>query len=108
MCKLSQENAYVESVKVTLKYEYLFEYTLTCGQIQKQINHILHCYNHERPHTQLGNKTPIEFENYIERLVENHRPQLAIYPWSNPLLTKKRVTSKKEKRTKKEKKLHNN
>ncbi len=103
MCKLPQENAYVERVQGTLKHEYLFEYSLTCEQIQKQINHIMYCYNHERPHTQLGNKTPIEFENYVQQLVEKDRPQLAIYQWSNPLLTKKPVANKKEKRTKKEK-----
>ncbi|MDP3013361.1 MAG: DDE-type integrase/transposase/recombinase, partial [Candidatus Subteraquimicrobiales bacterium] len=38
MCKMPQENAYVERVQGTLKHEYLFEHNLTEDNLHKMVN----------------------------------------------------------------------
>lgn len=101
MCKLPQENAYVERIQGTLKYEYLFETELTIKDLSSQIKFIQYLYNYERPHTQLGNLSPIQFEQQLNQTKKTDMPQLTVYEWAHPLLTKIPVTNK-EKRSKKE------
>ncbi len=101
MCKLAQENAYVERVQGTIKNEYLGELILTPDNIQSQIKKIKNLYNYERPHTQLGKISPICYENRLLNLKGNEGPPLTVYEWTHPLLTKNVVTNK-EKRSKKE------
>lgn len=106
MCKLPQENAYAERVQGTIKYEYLNPELITEENIQRKIMQILWLYNNERPHSSLGNRTPVEYEQYISSLDEKDRPQMTVYKWSHPLLTEMPVANKKEKRSKKEKSQH--
>lgn len=87
MCKLPQENAYVERVQGTIKHEYLFEMELTHKNKYKQIRKALHLYNDKRPHTSLGMLTPTAFEQEIEKIDENLRPKMRIYQWNHDLLT---------------------
>jgi len=101
MCKMAQENAYVERVQGTIKNEYLSELVLTPKTIQSEIKRIKHLYNFERPHSKLDNQTPMEFENLISKLTQNERRPLTVYQWSHPLLTNMPVINK-EKRSKKE------
>jgi len=101
MCKLAQENAYVERVQGTLKYEYLFETSLTSHNLQSQIFKIKDLYNSDRPHSELGYRTPADFEHAINKLSLTDKPQLTIYKWVHPLLTTTNVINK-EKRSKKE------
>ena len=81
MCDIAQKNAYVERIQGTLKYEYFFENKLTKKNIKRISNKIMKLYNEERPHINLGYKTPVDFEKYIEQLKDMERPVLKIYQW---------------------------
>lgn len=106
MCKMPQENAYVERVQGTLKYEYLFEHNLTKANLHKMIQKILYWYNEERPHSKLNMMTPTAFEKDVENLVEKDRPEMKIYKGFGELLTKNKVADKKKKSSKKRKNQH--
>ena len=103
MCKMPQENAYVERVQGTLKYEYLYEFDLTEKNLPNMIRKILEYYNKERPHSNLKMNNPERFELEVEKLVEKQRPKLQIYKWTHGLSTKEDDINKKEKSSKKEK-----
>ena len=108
MCKMPQENAYVERVQGTLKYEYLFEHKLTEANLYKMILKILGWYNEERPHSELNMMTPAAFERYVKNIPENKRPEVQIYQGFSELSTKKEVANKKKKSSKKRKSQHHN
>jgi len=79
MCKMPQENAYVERIQGTLKYEYLFEHKLTKVNLQQMAWKIIRWYNEERPHSELNMMMPTAFEKYVKNMVENDRPEMPIY-----------------------------
>lgn len=108
MCKMPQENAYVERVQGTLKYEYLFEHKLTEDNLYKMIWKILRWYNEERPHSKLNMMTPTAFEKYVGNLAEKDKPEMTIYQGFAELLTKNEVADKKKKSSKKRKSQHHN
>jgi putative transposase len=81
MSKMPQQNAYVERIQGTLKYEYFFETILTEKNITRASNKIKHLYNNERPHLSLDYKTPIQFESWIKTLSDKERPVLKIFDW---------------------------
>jgi len=97
MCKLPQENAYVERVQGTLKYDYLFEMELTNKNKYKQIQKAIHLYNDKKPHTNLGMMTPTAFEQAIENMDENLRPKMKVYQWNHNLSTNSKVINKRKK-----------
>lgn len=103
MCRLPQENAYVERIQGTLKYQYLFEADLKEKHLSYQIRKIIGYYNNERPHRSLHMMTPSDFEKMVENTTENERPKLQIFKWSRDLLTNPPIIDKKEKSSKKEK-----
>lgn len=103
MCKLPQENAYVERVQGTIKHQYLFEADLKEKNLSNQIRKIRNLYNDEKPHSCLNMMTPSAFEKMVEKMGENQRPKLKIFRWSGNLLTNFEVIDKKEKSNKKEK-----
>ena len=74
MCKMPQENAYVERVQGTLKHEYFYEFALTEKNLQNTVRKIITYYNNERPHSQLGMMTPNEFEKHVEKIPLKQRP----------------------------------
>jgi len=81
MCKMPQQNAYAERVQGSLKYEYFFECLLTGNNITRQAAKIMRLYNEERPHKNLKNKTPLQYEKMIEQLNEDDRPILKVFEW---------------------------
>ena len=85
---IAQENSYAERVQGTLKYEYLFEEELTKKNIKSYMKKIKDLYNNERPHSELGNLTPTQFEQYVESLPLNERPIMNIYKWTHPMLNR--------------------
>jgi len=97
MCKLPQENAYVERIQGTLKHEYLFEFELTEVNLQRMIQRIIRYYNNERPHRSLQMMTPTAFENHVEKLPENQRPKMQIHEGFSELSTKTAVANKRKK-----------
>lgn len=103
MCKLPQENAYVERVQGTMKHQYLFEADLKEKKLNHQVRKTLGLYNKEKPHSCLKMMTPLAFEKMVEKMDENQKPKLKIFKWLSNLLTNSEVIDKKEKSTKKEK-----
>jgi putative transposase len=103
MCKIPQENSYVERIQETLKYQYLFEANLTEKNLPNEIKKTMRYYNFERPHSGLNNIPPAKFEQLLENMTIMERPRLQIYKWSNEFSTKPEVIDKKEKSNKKEK-----
>ncbi len=102
MCKLPQENAYVERVQGTIKYEYLFVNELTNKNKYNQVRKAVSLYNDKRPHSSLKMICPTTFEESVEKMDENLRPKMQIYQWNPELSTKSEVFNK-EKSNKKEK-----
>ena len=43
---------------------------------------IMKLYNDERPHQNLGNKTPKEFEVMIGQMKETEKPKMKIFNWT--------------------------
>lgn len=103
MCKLPQENSYVERIQETLKYQYLFEVELTQKNLSNEIRKAMRFYNFERPHRNLHNMTPVKFEQMVEKMSEITRPKFKIYKWDRGFSTNPEVIDKKEKSSKKEK-----
>lgn len=79
MCTRPQQNAYVERIQGTLKYEYLFEHELTQVNLQKVIRKIICWYNDERPHSQLNMMAPKQFEKHLEKQTVEQRLKLQIF-----------------------------
>jgi transposase InsO family protein len=103
MCLLPQENAYVERVQGSLKYEYINEFDLNKRYLTRQAAKILVLYNDFRPHSSLNMMTPTAFERNVNTLDENLRPEMKVYQWNHELLTKQAVFNKKKKEAKKKK-----
>lgn len=95
MCKMPQENAYVERIQGTIKEEYLNELDLTVNNIKRIIRNIIRWYNTERPHSSLDMMTPDQFEEHIKMLAKSKRPLMKIYQgFSDPLVSKRPSKSK--------------
>lgn len=103
MCKIPQENSYVERIQGSLKNQYLVEEDLKEKTIYNQLKKIQGYYNFERPHSSLCMITPFKFEQIVQNVPENERPKEVIFKWSHDLSTKIGDINKKEKRSKKEK-----
>lgn len=79
MCKMPQENAYVERVQGTIKNDYMYEEQLTQQNIQRIAGRTMRYYNDERPHDELHNTTPAKFENIINNTVQNTHPKMQLH-----------------------------
>jgi hypothetical protein len=103
MCKLPQENSYVERVQGTIKNQYLCEFEMKENNLRAQAKKVLHLYNFEKPHSGLSNYPPAIFEQIVEKMPQDERPKEQVFKWIDPLSTKNQLINKKEKRSKKEK-----
>lgn len=103
MCLLPQENAYVERVQGTMKYDYLEPFELGEKNLRFMTPKIMRYYNEERPHSNLNMITPDSFEYLLARLPENSRPEMTIFKWDHEKSTKSTVINKKKKEAKKKK-----
>ena len=88
MCKMPQQNAYVERIQGTLKNQYLYPQQPTVKNIFAIARKSIHYYNEERPHRSLSMKTPAAYEQEIQQLDEKQRPKMQIYQASSKLSTK--------------------
>lgn len=103
MCRLPQENAYVERVQGTMKYDYIEPFELSEKNLRYMMPKIIRYYNEERPHSSLNMMTPDNYEHLLDKLPENLRPEMTIYKWDHEIFTKSPVINKKKKETKKKK-----
>jgi transposase InsO family protein len=101
MCKMPQENAYVERLQGTLKNQYLYPHQPTSSSISSLARRIMRYYNEERPHSSLGNMTPLKFERMIASLPPDQRPSMKVFDgFSDPINTSSRVVNKRKKKQK--------
>jgi putative transposase len=105
MGKRSQQNAYAERVQGTIQYEYLFEMDIEEPNLHRKLAKIARLYNEERPHNSLGGMTPVCFKQQMSKIKPINRPEMQVYQWTEPILTKDMLFNKKEKSSKKEKTL---
>lgn len=96
MCKMPQENAYVERIQGTIKNQYLSEFELTEGNLSKLAQKIVTWYNEEKPHSGLKMKTPSAFEKSVEKLPKRQRPKEVIYNGYSELSTKNELLTKRK------------
>lgn len=89
MCKIPQENAYAERVQETIQHYYLCDVTLEGKSLNQACNQIMKKYNYERPHSELGMKSPVAFEKDVEKMSKRSRPKMVIFKWDHNLSTKK-------------------
>ncbi|HLF64334.1 MAG TPA: IS3 family transposase, partial [Saprospiraceae bacterium] len=87
MCKMPQENAYVERIQGTLKNQYLGEFELTKANLGGIVQKVIKWYNDEKPHGNLQMRTPTAFENYVDNLPKNERPKQVIFKGYSELST---------------------
>lgn len=84
-CKISmalsaQDNAYAERINRTIKEEYIrYHKPDTLEKLRKNIKNAVHHYNEKRPHKNLANKTPLQFEKEWKMLDQNYKPILTIF-----------------------------
>lgn len=101
MCKIPQQNAYVERLNGIVKNEYLYPSQSQKRSVKEKARQIMRLYNSERPHQSLGMLTPTAFEQHLKKLGDNQGPEMLIYQWETSLSTEYQVVNK-EKRSKKE------
>lgn len=84
-CKVSmalsaQDNAFAERINRTIKEEYVnYKKPKSLFQLRRCISKAVNNYNYKRPHYNLNNKTPFQFEKDWKLLDEKHRPILTIF-----------------------------
>ncbi len=98
----AQQNAYAERVQGTIKHEYL-DHMGEELPLEMQTRIACNRYNDKRPHLELDNLTPTQFEEIINNQPTNKRPKVHIYQWVEKEFTILPLPNKKEKRSKKEK-----
>lgn len=80
MCNIVYENAHIERVNGTIKNQYLQRWTITSFmQLYNRLEKAIWAYNFEKPHSQLGKLTPVEFEESLKELAEEQRKELTIF-----------------------------
>lgn len=97
MCKLAQENAYAERIHHTIKNFYLCDERLEGQSLDKVAQRIMHRYNYEKPHSELGKLTPVAFEKHVENLPTRRRPKLVIFKWDHQFSTNSELLTKRKK-----------
>lgn len=96
MCKMPQENAYVERIQGTIRHQYLCGFNLTKANLAGIVRRIISRYNDEKPHIGLKMKTPSAFEAYVEKLPKAKRPNQVIYKGYSELSTNKALLTKRK------------
>lgn len=81
MCKAAWQNAYTERINRTIKHEYLRHREInSLATLRKELKRAVHLYNSQRPHWSLRQqKSPVEYEKYVNGLPERKRPTMTIY-----------------------------
>lgn len=88
MCECAQDNAYVERVHQTIKYEYL-QYRRLKGlnSLRRQVDRAVEQYNNRRLHDHLPKMSPNDFENWWHTLKKDERPVMTIFDEQIPSRT---------------------
>jgi putative transposase len=80
MCLTAWENAYTERINRTIKEDYLNHWKINdYASLKKMVKKAVHHYNTKRAHSSLKRMSPVEFENYVQKLPIEKRPKELIY-----------------------------
>lgn len=97
MCKMPQQNAYVERIQGTIKNQYLCDLELKDTNLNRIAQKVTYLYNHERPHQSLNMMTPAAYKKYVENLPRRQRPEMLIFKYNPELSTKSDLLTKRKK-----------
>ena len=97
MCKMPQQNAYVERIQGTIKNQYLCDLELKANNLNRIAQKVTYLYNHERPHQNLSMMTPVTFKKHVENLPRSNRPEMLIFKYNHDLSTKSDLLTKRKK-----------
>jgi transposase InsO family protein len=88
MCECAQDNAYVERVHQTIKYEYLAHRNIkSLRSLRKEVDKAVEQYNNRRLHDHLPKMSPNDFENWWHSLKKDERPVMTIFDEQIPSRT---------------------
>jgi putative transposase len=81
MAGTSIENPYVERLNGIIKNDYLYprKKAHDLKSLKKEMNIVVKLYNENRPHSQLGNLTPLEFEKQQEVLIGRQAIEMELF-----------------------------
>jgi len=81
MAGTSIENPYVERLNGIIKNDYLYprKKTHDLKSLKKEMDIVVKLYNENRPHSQLGNLTPLEFEKQQEVLIGRQAIEMELF-----------------------------
>ncbi len=80
MAENSMENGYVERLNGILKNDYLYPRNKACDlkSLKRELDVVVRLYNEKRPHSELGNMSPIEFEKK-QKSVRNNKFEIVLF-----------------------------
>ena len=79
MAETCLENPYAERINGIIKNDYLIAYNInTLQQLEKALRKSIKLYNNY-PHGELGLKSPLGFERFLEQLVGSAYPEMQLY-----------------------------
>lgn len=77
MCEYAWENGMVERLHGVIKNNYLLHRNIdSYDKLRKEVDRTVQLYNHEKPHRELGRKTPVGFESEWLTLKEQTGPKM--------------------------------
>ena len=81
MAGTSIENPYVERLNGIIKNDYLYprKKVQDLKSLKKEMKTVVKLYNENRPHSQLGNLTPLEFEKKQEDLMSRQPIEMGLF-----------------------------
>ena len=76
------ENPYAERINGIIKNDFLIVYQIsTLAKLEQALARSVELYN-ACPHGELGMKSPLEFEELLERISEDQHPQMQLYDFT--------------------------
>jgi transposase InsO family protein len=89
VCEHVWDNAYHERVQGTLKNDYIYHwYAKSEKELAKNVTRAIANYNKRKHSSLLNNRSPIEFEAYINKASEEDRPKMEVFTVSKLNVTK--------------------
>lgn len=80
MCDEVWENTHMERVNETIKNQYLERMSITsAAELVRAIPRVIETYNCQRPHSSIGNRSPVAYEKWLETVPAANRTPMTIY-----------------------------
>ncbi len=97
MARACLENPYAERINGIIKNDFLIVYQIsTLTQLKQALARSVELYN-ACPHGELGMKSPLEFEELLERIAVDQHPQMQLYDFTKTKTENTRLGLKRHK-----------